>query len=690
MKLPILLLCLLGFLQLRAQHVSSDGTPLDETKLDAVLAKIDWRLLEHKSTEESVLYTVPVVVHVLHNYGTSMPEDSTIYNFIDRVNSYMLMHRPDTAAIIDKYKPIAASARIVFRLASRDPYGNATNGIEYLHIWDENLQNNYYKYHQWPTERYVNVWVFSDIASGGYSISSGFTPLSAEYYPYWDGIMISRSELAYYDAHNATGFASFLGLSNPCGIYACADNDGIPDTPPCDGAFSVYPCSNLYSAVCDTPNIQNIMLANRGCDIMFTRGQAMFMQQILSLDFGMRDSLVTPYSAALTGVNEPRPDVPPRVDYWVARWGALTDKFAPVGASVYFYQASRGDTVTNCSWTFSNGAINPTSTSTTNVANKFAEPGWMHMQLTVTGNNTGTVTRVEDHALYVADTVPVYGTEMYHEFASTSMGDWPMYNVFENDTKWMPWTSGYFDMSSVMFNGYAPQTPPVTLSRFGDYDVMYSAPYDLSHCNGRCYLQFMSSGAFWGNARYASDTLEISCVNSVGAVIAKLAPLVNEQIGNMGTVNGPYYPTSSSDWIPQSLTIPEVACIRPVYFRFRYKPGVDSMMGNVSNNFFMDHLKVSQWPLNVPDEHKSGTHIAVWPNPATTDVTLAITGWKLNTKAQVQVTDATGRVVYATETVVEHEVEAIRLLRLLFPAAGVYMLSVVGDDGLYRQKLVIE
>ena len=50
------------------------------------LDRIDWSHAEHRTSGASVLYTVPVVVHVLHNYGTELIPDSTIYNMIANLN----------------------------------------------------------------------------------------------------------------------------------------------------------------------------------------------------------------------------------------------------------------------------------------------------------------------------------------------------------------------------------------------------------------------------------------------------------------------------------------------------------------------------------------------------------------------------------------------------------------------------
>lgn len=49
--------------------------------------------------QRCTLYTIPVVVHVLHEYGSELVSDSTIYTLIAGMNSFFLKTNPDTANI---------------------------------------------------------------------------------------------------------------------------------------------------------------------------------------------------------------------------------------------------------------------------------------------------------------------------------------------------------------------------------------------------------------------------------------------------------------------------------------------------------------------------------------------------------------------------------------------------------------
>jgi hypothetical protein len=72
------------------------------------LDKIDWSHVERTTQGDTVLYTIPVVVHVLHSYGIGWVADTTIINCIQSMNTYLLMQRADTALIIPVVAPIVS------------------------------------------------------------------------------------------------------------------------------------------------------------------------------------------------------------------------------------------------------------------------------------------------------------------------------------------------------------------------------------------------------------------------------------------------------------------------------------------------------------------------------------------------------------------------------------------------------
>ena len=81
---------------------------------------------------DTLRYIIPVVFHILHNYGPENVSDNVIIEAVRRMNLDFRKLNADTVDIITPFKPIAADCQIEFRLATIDPNGNCTNGIDHI------------------------------------------------------------------------------------------------------------------------------------------------------------------------------------------------------------------------------------------------------------------------------------------------------------------------------------------------------------------------------------------------------------------------------------------------------------------------------------------------------------------------------------------------------------------------------
>ncbi len=668
------------------------------------LDKIDWNHVDRTTSGSgSVLYTIPVVVHVLHNYGPELVADTIIYNWIDKVNSYFLKTNPDTVNIIDKFKPVAASTQIKFKLATIDPRGNPTKGVEHVFSYLTYNAGDQAKVNQWPQEKYLNIWLVNALASvapGSIQLGYYYTPVEASYSPYYDGIIfnyetypayINDGDLAYY-------FARYLNLSHPCNGYGmplCADNDGIADTPPCGGG--PYTCLNLYDTTCDTPNVQNVMINNENCGIMFTYGQGQYMQNVLQLDFGNRDSLITPYTYSATGMNQLMPDLPAAADFSVNGSSYPASRypnwFACQGQSVVFRNVSWNDTIVSAAWTFSNNANWPTSTSLTGLSNKFHQPGWVTVRLAATGNNTGTSTLVNLQALFIADSVATNAFNYVQEFApGAGMDKWPMFNYYRNSFRWQLASTGYLDNTCLQYNGYDSRTFPenTTGSPQGDIDDIYTPGFDLTGFSGECYLNFMSSGAtLTTNAHSMNDSLEID-YSLNAATWVKLKVLKGEALDNKGTVATPYAPSSAGDWVANTISLPAAAITAYTLFRFRYHPGANDTTGiSTGNNFYLDHFNFNSFPESVAMVDKMPDGISLLPNPTQGNCYVVIKDRSATLNSSLVVTDITGKAVYETTGQSSTNNARIEIPANVLTSKGLYLVHVITDHINQTEKLVV-
>ena len=81
------------------------------------------------SSNERVLKVIPIVFHVIHNYGSENIAKSQIEDAVRIINEDYQLLNPDQNDIIPAFSSIVANVGLEFRLAQLDPNGNCTDGI---------------------------------------------------------------------------------------------------------------------------------------------------------------------------------------------------------------------------------------------------------------------------------------------------------------------------------------------------------------------------------------------------------------------------------------------------------------------------------------------------------------------------------------------------------------------------------
>lgn len=265
------------------------------------------------------LYTIPVVFHVIHMYGTENVSDEQIMSALYVLNRNFALQHPDTGNIVATFKPIAANCDIEFKLAHKDPDGNCTNGINRIastltKIGDHGVKSLIH----WDPSKYLNVYVVKSIANlAGHCLM----PDQAAAKPEWDGIVIDDSYLgnlgtstenssvvmAHEAGHYLNLFHIWGGNNVPGYFYQpvgqagnCAIGDGVQDTPETIG----WSNCNLNNASCGNAvdNVQNTMDYSY-CNWMFTQGQRQRMRAALNSPIANRNNLITTANHTATGIN---------------------------------------------------------------------------------------------------------------------------------------------------------------------------------------------------------------------------------------------------------------------------------------------------------------------------------------------------------------------------------------------------
>lgn len=282
----------------------------DSYRLESILA--DEALSEARASSalrsgDQGIYTIPLVVHVLHT-GQALGTGPNISD--EQIESAI-------TAVNDDFRKVAGSfgdgdgvdTEIEFCLATQDPQGNATNGInridasiisgyanEGISIGDESGADEVAvkALSRWDRSDYYNIWIVNEINDndGGSGVQGyAYYPTSNQTV---DGAVIlynafgTVGELKSYTDRNRTlthelGHAFYLYhtfSSGSCEEDNCAnEGDRICDTPPT--TFN----PNCSSPACNgQQQVENYMdYSNENCLNMFTQGQKDRMRDAILL-----------------------------------------------------------------------------------------------------------------------------------------------------------------------------------------------------------------------------------------------------------------------------------------------------------------------------------------------------------------------------------------------------------------------
>lgn len=252
-----------------AQHFcATDHYHQQMAEKDPNLVKDLERLIANGRTksDDSTVFVVPVVFHILHQNGIENISDAQIFDAMNVLNRDFRKQNGDTSTILPVYQALAADTKIEFKLAAYDPWGNCTNGIDRIYTHETQIGDAASKLNQWDRSRYLNVWVVGSIASSSSTAGYAHFPTDVNGFGYWmDGIVLRHNYIGRIGTGSEFGSRTLThevghwialphtwGRTNDPGV-ACGD-DGADDTPMTRGHSS---CANRVSVVCDNNPFTN-------------------------------------------------------------------------------------------------------------------------------------------------------------------------------------------------------------------------------------------------------------------------------------------------------------------------------------------------------------------------------------------------------------------------------------------------
>ncbi len=228
------------------------------------------RTAQNKTAGEDVgqEIIVPICFHIIYNHGPEDISDQTIFDEVARLNMDYNKLNSDTNRVRSIFKSRIGNPHFTFVLASVNPWGQCTNGIDrVLSPLTDSAGDNVKSLDWWDSKRYLNVWVVNSISSEGLppgEILAGYAefPWTATYEPWIDGVEIGYQFVGKTKRVLTHEIGHYFGLYHPfqdgCSDDQDLQGDHIADTPPVLQA-NINSTIGINSCHTDTPDLPDLV-----------------------------------------------------------------------------------------------------------------------------------------------------------------------------------------------------------------------------------------------------------------------------------------------------------------------------------------------------------------------------------------------------------------------------------------------
>ncbi len=638
-------------------------------------------VLDHQDefVSERAVKIIPVVVHIIHNYGPENVSDATVADAIRYLNEDFMGTSPDLSGVIPAFTSIVNNPQFEFRLATKDPNGNCTNGITRTYNMGTYDADDDSKVIVWPRNKYYNIWIVNNI----YSDTPGLVTAGYSYFPSgWTSASVDGTILGYnYFGTTGSNFAKrvlshetghWFNLAHTFGNVSvdqgdCSGTDNVSDTPKTPGSLSTC---NLNRNECSgaQANVQNIMDYS-SCTNMFSTGQANRMITAANSGTAGRNNLWTGSNLTATGTTTIIiPNCAPVSDFHANRYSCCT------GTSVTFYDNSWNANVTSRVWTFTDGVTTINDTSANPVIT-FTTAGEYDVSLTVSASGgNDTETRTEYIQVYdaVADVTSAPYSENF-ESNPISSGMWSVLYSPDPADGWQTTNSAFVSSNtSIMVHNYG--------LGMGQLHSIISPSYDFTTTGGPVIMTFKY--AFARRATANEDVLKVYGSTNCGQTWQLRATYDASSLVTTSNKTTDWYP-NSSQWLSKTVTSVGSYLGKPnVRFKFEFKT-------DGGNNLFIEDINITG-PVGLEEATNSDLVMNVYPNPVQSEINVDFMVDQ-DYDATFRLVDLTGKQlsVLGFKELVQGENHLV----FQVPSGtsrGLYFLQVEAGNKVFTHKIIIE
>lgn len=694
---------------------------------------------------------IPIVFHIIHNYGPENISEAQIMDAVERLNIDYSGLNTDTIPGENTYAPFnsrRANVGIEFRLARIDPDGNCTNGIN--RIQDSRTDYAYYDLcsdYAWDPKSYLNVYSVAFIYPEGISLPEGaaiggmsvFPPSNPLTSLFTGGDTLADGVLIRHDGIGAIGTGATLmgqpinalnrvfthelghyfnlyhpfqnlkltlgGLIPAMGSDGCAtsggflgmtqlDGDEVDDTPPAQTAnqntsLNCIPVGSVNSCLNDISGYgdEPDMVENY-MDYQFGYCQNLFS---LGQNERIQATLMLDRRKLWSYENAIATGV------WDVNYAPLCAPIADfshsssdicAGESITFTDLSYNGAVETREWHFQGGS--PATSTSPNPSVTYNNPGTYEAKLVVF-NQSGTDSIVRQNIITVTSETATESGDIFQDFTS-GLGNWTV--VSQEGNAWEITSDAFVSGSqAIMVNNFEGNAS-------GSYDDILSPSFDLTNIEGVLRVKFHLS---YSPRAVASNALAelISGSNTADTIYDKLQVFVSTDCGQnwvskynrSGTqlmTNSTYTTTA---FIPEGAqdwreeTILLAGISDKSNIRLKFR-----FFNRGGNNIYIDKICTGDCgsSSSINEDIVNNMNLNIHPNPITQNSTISFSLIE-SSNIQISVYDVIGNLV--TDAISEKFGSGnlqISLEKELFKSSGMYFVKILVNDQIITKKVIVQ